>query len=264
MPDVVSPQHIHVAGAGAIGCALATMLAEAGHHVTMLARGEALAAIRTSGVGLEDGNGCRRVHVEAAATAASFGVQDLLFICAKSQDVPALAAAVRPLIDAHTIIVPLLNGVPFWYPYGAATLPPNLKLHAVDPDELLDRLLPYAQILGAVVFITAHTAAPGVSRSITPHRLVLGEPADGVTPRLQQVADLLGAAGIRTDIAPRIRDQLWIKITANITSNLISVITGITLLDMSQDPWLCDVTRQVAAEVLSLAAGAWRAARRRT
>ena len=44
--------------------------------------------------------------------------------------------------------------------------------------------------------------------------------------RVQKLAELLSASGIEGRSSPRIRDPLWMKIVANLTTNPLSVVTG--------------------------------------
>ena len=101
----LSPDSLRVciAGAGAIGTTLAVRLALGGHRVSVLARGDTLQAIRRQGLGLEDLEGSHRVQVQASDT-ADFGPQDVIFLCAKSQDLPTLAALSTPAIGPDSMI----------------------------------------------------------------------------------------------------------------------------------------------------------------
>ncbi|MBN58343.1 MAG: 2-dehydropantoate 2-reductase, partial [Oceanospirillaceae bacterium] len=104
---------ITVAGAGAIGTALAARLGHGGHRVSVLARGATLQNLRTHGARLDDASGSVASPVTADSQ-PSFGHQDIVFLCCKSQDLPALAEQVAPLVGTGTLIVPAVNGVPFW------------------------------------------------------------------------------------------------------------------------------------------------------
>jgi 2-dehydropantoate 2-reductase len=241
---------ILVAGAGAIGCSLATRLAVAGLPVSLLARGATLAAVQAQGLRLDDLDGAWQARVHAASSAQGLEAADLLFLCCKSQDLPALAAQVRPLITPRTLIVPCVNGVPFWYFHRSGDRFEGETVRAVDPDGRLGTLLPLEQVLGAVVFITADTPSPAHAVSRTPHLVMLGEPGGGITPRLQAACAVLAAAGIEARPLERIRDKLWTKLIANLTSNPLSVVTGATLQAIYTEPALLATVRQVMHEAM--------------
>jgi 2-dehydropantoate 2-reductase len=98
-----------------------------------------------------------------------------VFLCSKSQDLPALSAAVRPLIGPETLIVPTPNGVPFWYFHEEGGRFDGHAVKAVDPEGQIPDNLPLGQVIGAVVFMSAEMTAPGRVVSRTPHRMMLGE-----------------------------------------------------------------------------------------
>jgi 2-dehydropantoate 2-reductase len=242
--------HILVAGAGAIGCSLATRLAAAGQRVSLLARGTTLATVQAQGLRLDDLDGTWQARVHAASSAQALEAADLLFLCCKSQDLPALAAQVQPLITPRTLIVPCVNGVPFWYFHRSGNRFEGETVRTVDPEGRLGTLLPLEQVLGAIVFITAESPAPAHAVSRTPHLLMLGEPGGGVTPRLQAACALVAAAGIEARPLERIRDKLWTKLIANVTSNPLSVVSGATLQAIYTEPALLATVRQVMHEAM--------------
>lgn len=244
---------ITVAGAGAIGSTLAARLAHAGHTVGVLARGATLQALRRHGARLDDLGG----SVQAAVTAddrASFGVQDVVFLCCKSQDLPALAAQVVPLVGPETLIVPTANGVPFWYFHREGGRFQGRTVEAVDPGGAIGRHLPLDQVIGAVTFITAESPEPGRAVARNPHLMMLGEPGNGISPRLQALGELLTAAGIEGRVIDRLRDKLWTKIIANLTSNPLSVTAQATLDQIYSRPDLLPTVRAVMLEAMLTAA----------
>jgi len=138
---------ICIAGAGAIGITIAARLSIAGFHVRLVARGGSLAAISKQGIRLLDSEGDHRAHVEVGQ-ATDFGPQRILFLCSKSHDLADLAAALQPLISAETIIVPVVNGIPWWYFDGDEGDWTGQVVKSVDPDGRLKRLIPSRQIVG--------------------------------------------------------------------------------------------------------------------
>ena len=248
---------ITVAGAGAIGCTLAARLAAAGHRMSLLARGATLRAARGDGIQLDDQSGITTVQVHVSDR-AEFGIQDILLLCSKSQDLPALSAVVRPLIGPETLIVPTPNGVPFWYFHGEAGRFDGQPVRAVDPDGQIPNHLPLAQIIGAVVFMSAEMQAPGRVVSRTPHRMMLGEPGGPATDRLRRLCAVLEGAGIEARAIEQIRDPLWTKIIANLTSNPLSVVSGATLEQIYTRPDLLAIVGPVMNEAM-LTASCYRA-----
>ncbi len=249
-----APLRIGVAGAGAIGCTLAAMLARAGQSVSVLARGATLQAIQADGIQLRRQDQAWQVPVTASDDAAALGEQDVLFLCAKAHDLADLAQAASHLVGPHTTLVPMVNGVPWWYFERLPGQTAQRRIQAVNPDGRLFELLPTEQVVGAVQFITAERLAPGVVASHNPMLIVLGELGHVESERVRRIADALTASGIEGRPSAQIRDPLWMKIIANLTTNPLSVVADATLETMYSDPRLLPVTRKILFEGMALAA----------
>lgn len=251
-----TPLRIAVAGAGAIGCSVAAMLAHSGLPVSLLARGATLEAVRHHGVRLQRGNHQQEIQATVAASdnAAELGVQDAVFLCTKAHDLAGIATAVAPLIGPETCIIPMVNGVPWWYFQGLPGQYAGRTVSAVDPQGKLLQAFPSEQVLGAVQFLTAERVGPGVASSTNPMLVVLGELDHTETQRAAQLVQAFNDAGIESRLSPRIRDPLWVKIIANLTSNPLSVLTGATLDTLYGDARLLPIVRKIMNECLALAA----------
>lgn len=253
-PSDSAPLRIGIAGAGAIGCSLAAMLGHGGQTVSLLARGATLDAVKRSGVQLHRKSDSLKVPVGVSDKATDFGEQDVVLICTKAQDLPGIVPALKPLIGRQTCIVPMVNGVPWWY---FQRLPGRLEgrtIQTLDPQGRLLELLPSRQVLGAVQFLTAERLAPGVASSINPMLVIIGELDHTESHRAARLVQALNAAGIESRLSPRIRDPLWTKIIANLTSNPLSVLTGATLDVLYSDPNSLPIVRKIMHECLALAA----------
>lgn len=248
----VAPR-ICVAGAGAIGIAIALRLSLAGYEVNLLARGENLAAIRKNGISLIGISGVETARV-LSGTVRDLKTADILFLCGKSQDLTQLGETVQPLISEDTLIVPLVNGIPFWYFQREGGRFDGRTVMSVDPSAQLNDLFSARQIIGAVTMILAERVGFGLSRSLNPMRLTIGEIDNKMTPRTETLARILNASGISTVVSPRIRDPLWTKVIANLVSNPLSVVCNATLEDIFGTPALVEITRKIFAEGLLAAA----------
>ncbi|MDC0609208.1 2-dehydropantoate 2-reductase [Vibrio sp.] len=237
---------ICIAGAGAIGCTLAALLAESGLNVNVLARGETLDAIQTNGIFLEDLEGEHTVSVNAKHDPNEFGIQDVVFLCTKTTALEAIAEKIQPMIGPKTIIVPMINGLPWWYFQGLN----EETIETLDPNKVLATLLPAEQIIGCVTFMTAYRMAPGKVSAKNPHLMILGEPNNQLSERLERLRKLLEEAHIESRGVDNIRDQIWTKVCANLTSNPLSVVTQATLAQVYGDPRLKPLVREMLDEVL--------------
>lgn len=249
-----SPLRVCIVGAGAIGCTLAARLVESGQQVSLLARGETLRALQTRGIRLTDLDGEHHVQVNASDRCDELGEQDLLFICTKAPALAGLLPTLGPLIGADTVVVPVVNGVPWWYFHGEEGRFAERRIESVDPGGSLRAALDPKHILGCVVFITAETESAGVVKCGNPHLMVLGEPNNRMSERLERVRALIENAGIKARASDRIRDQVWTKIIANLTSNPLSVVAGATLEELYGQTELNVVVRKILQETLLTAA----------
>lgn len=241
-----------VAGAGAIGSLIGARLASHGEaRVSALARGATLAALRRDGWWLQHGEQVLQTPVQADDDARALGVQDLVVIAVKAPALPDLAPALAPLIGPQTVLLTAMNGVPWWFCDGVAGLPPG-PLASVDPGGRLAAALPTSQLLGAVVHASASVLAPGRVQHVMGQRLVIGEPAGGVSDRVLGVAALLRGAGFEAEASPAIRQEIWFKLWGNMTMNPVSALTGATLDAVLADPLVrgfCSAAMREAAQV---------------
>jgi 2-dehydropantoate 2-reductase len=247
-------QRVCVVGAGAIGCTLAVRLAMAGQHVSVLARGPTLAAMRQQGLTLTDLEGTHTAQVNASDDPAVFGIQDVVFVCTKADALADVLPAMAPLIGPDTLVIPAVNGVPWWYFKQFPGRFADQRIAAVDPEGTLERALDIRHVIGCVVYITAQVEAPGVVRANNPHLMVFGELKDEMTARLRVLCSLMGKAGIEARATDRIRDTVWTKIIANLTSNPLSVVTGATLRQIYASEELTPSVLSVLHEALLVAA----------
>ncbi|MBJ7536220.1 ketopantoate reductase family protein [Marinomonas transparens] len=245
---------ICIAGAGAIGCTIAARLAHSGQDVNVLARGETLAAIKKEGIKLTDLDGDYQVPVNASESAEELGPQDLIFICTKAPALPVMLEKIQPMLHEKTIVIPAVNGIPWWYFQGIEGRFSGENIQSIDPEGSVSKLLPHKHLIGCVVFITASRQAPAVVKATNPHLIVLGEITNEMTERLESVRHVIELAGIEARATDNIRDQLWTKVAANITSNPLSVVTKGTLEQVYADDRLKPLVRQMLDEVLLTAA----------
>ena len=134
MTDALS---ITIVGAGAIGSAVAFSLARAGFSPKLVARGEAVAAIRRDGLRVDKWDGGGTVRLEVTDNPSEIGPQDLVIGTMKAQDWPAGLTTLTPLIGPQTSLLPPINGIPWWYFDGQGGPLGGQRIAAVDPDGTL-------------------------------------------------------------------------------------------------------------------------------
>lgn len=218
---------ITIVGAGAIGGWVAGKLALSGRPVSVLARGQTLDALRAHGIELTEAGETRAAPV-TATDATSLGPQDVVVVAVKAPALAEAAEAAAPLIGPETLVVPMLNGVPWWF-----TTDP---LRSVDPDGRIAAALPLDRIVGCVVHASCFRTAP--NRVTVKHAdyLILGEPAGGASDRVASLAALFEGGGIRCQQSGNIRRSTWYKLWGNATVNPLSALTRATADKLLADP----------------------------
>lgn len=235
---------IAVVGAGAIGGWVAAKLAIAGEQVSVLARGDTLSLVRAEGLRLDEQGEEFVASVEAADSAHRLGQQDVVLIAVKAPALPGLASELRPLIGGETMIVPMLNGVPWWFVDGE---PPA----AVDPDGAISQALPLSQVIGCVVHASCSRVAPNRIAVKHADKLIIGEPGGEPSERAARLFALLDGAGLRPDLSGNIRRAIWYKLWGNATINPLSALTRATCDEILADPqcraWMLEGMAELAA-----------------
>lgn len=244
---------ICVAGAGAIGLTLTARLILGGFRVGLVARGESIPFIEENGIRLIDNEGDHRMQVEVGE-AANFPPVDILFLCPKSQDMPMIAAATKSLIASNTIIVPVINGIPWWYFDGKDDVWDGPQIKAVDPEGTLKRLIPSRQVIGVTTTMTVERTQLGTAKTFNPLQMTIGELDDRSSERLDNLADLLVTSGIAVRKAVRIRDAIWTKVVRNLISNPVTAVSGATLRQNFGNSYLVNISRQMLYEALPVIA----------
>tara|TARA_B100000925_G_scaffold261445_1_gene218128 strand:- start:53 stop:1045 length:993 start_codon:yes stop_codon:yes gene_type:complete len=251
---------ICIFGAGAIGGYLAAALDNAGAAVSLVARGPHLEAILKNGLTFEKDGVTSTHHLPASSDPADLGLQDVVFLAVKAHGIPAIIDGLKPLLHDDTIIVPAVNGLPWWYFHGAGTgtALDEQPLLAVDPDRRIWDEIGPQRAIGCVVYPACEIAAPGHVRHLDGDRFSLGEPSGERTDRIRDLSALMIAGGLKAPVRPRIRDEIWIKLWGNCSFNPVSALTGATLDEIGNDPGSRQLVTDIMTEVQAIgeAAGA--------
>ena len=251
---------ICIFGAGAIGGYLAAALDNAGAAVSLVARGPHLEAILKNGLTFEKDGVISTHHLPASSDPADLRPQDVVFLAVKAHGIPAIIDGLKPLLHDDTIIVPAVNGLPWWYFHGAGTgtALDEQPLLAVDPDRRIWDEIGPQRAIGCVVYPACEIAAPGHVRHLDGDRFSLGEPSGERTDRIRDLSALMIAGGLKAPVRPRIRDEIWIKLWGNCSFNPVSALTGATLNEIGNDPGSRQLVTDIMTEVQAIgeAAGA--------
>ena len=225
-----------VLGAGSIGGWIAARLAAAGNDVMALTSRGPVDEVMIS----EGGSS------ETARLSRFEGHADLLAIAVKAPALAAASKAARPLIGPDTLIVPMLNGVPWWFVAE--------PLRSTDPDGSIAAAIPLDQLVGCVVHASCRRAAPGHVEVIHAEKLILGEPGGGAGERVAGLCSLFESAGIRCEASDHIRSAIWYKLWGNATINPLSALTRSTADTLLADPILRSFMAEAMDELAAVGA----------
>jgi 2-dehydropantoate 2-reductase len=229
---------IAIVGVGAIGGYVGHSLAQAGEDVTFIARGKNLDALQSRGIKLLRADGSEHIvpQVKATADYAAAGPQDLVILAMKAHQLESVAAEVPKLFGPDTVVVPMQNGIPYWYFHGHASEFAGVRLTSVDPSGLIGSSIPAQRVIGCVVYPATELVAPGVIKHVEGNRFPVGEPDGSSSERVARVAACFIRGGLQSPVLGDIRSEIWLKLWGNMTFNPISALSRATLAGICQYP----------------------------
>ena len=208
---------VAVVGAGGTGGYYGGALARAGNHVTMIARGPHLAAIRANGLQVNSVLlGDFLLDVDATDNMSTVGPVDLVIFAVKSWATGAAISDMGPLVGDGTMIVSTQNGI--------------------DSERLLGEALGSEHVLGCAATVSSMIESPGVvTQGGGPGSLVIGEMAwdqnaathdTAGTPsqRVEELVERCKAAGLAAETHDNIVLAIWQKFI------FICALSGMTAL----------------------------------
>jgi 2-dehydropantoate 2-reductase len=180
------------------------------------------------------------------ASCGEAGTQDLVFLALKAYVLEAVAPQMPSLFGDDTIVVPLQNGLPWWYFQNFRGPHAGYRLQTADPNGTIERNIEPSRLIGCVVYPAGEIAAPGVIRHLEGDRFPVGELDGSESARVKTLSDTLTAAGLKAPVLSDIRSEIWLKLWGNMSFNPISALTHATLVDICEEP----ATRELAAEMM--------------
>jgi len=240
---------IGIVGVGAIGGYIGHCLAHAGEDVTFIARGKNLAALEANGIRLVRADGSDQVVAPVKVTAdyAAAGPQDLVILAMKAHQMESVAADVPKLFGPSTVVVPMQNGIPYWYFHRYAGSLAGTPIRSVDPTGMIGSHIPAERVIGCVVYPATELLAPGVVKHVEGDRFPVGEPDRSSSERVTRVSECFIRAGLKAPVLEDIRAEIWLKLWGNMTFNPISALSRATLAGICQYP----PSRALAAAMMS-------------
>jgi 2-dehydropantoate 2-reductase len=197
-----------VYGAGAIGGAIGGRLFEAGHDVTLVARGDHLRALRDDGLTLVSPDGSATLRPPAVGHPAEADLRDgdVVILAMKSQDTAGALADLVPQAPPGVRVLCAQNGV--------------------DNERVALRFFPL--VYGVAVMLPATHLQPGVvvvHLAPTTGLLDLGRYPEGVDAVAEEVAAALSGATFGSQARPDIMRWKYRKLILNL-GNAVEAVCG--------------------------------------
>jgi 2-dehydropantoate 2-reductase len=223
--------HILCFGAGAIGSLVGARLSLAGINVTLVARRDHVAAIRTRGLVLETPRE-RVVSTRIDTVTAIEDVTaplDLVLLTVKAYHTRDAVRILRPALRAAVPVLSLQNGV--------------------GNEELIAAEIGPARTFAGTITISASRPRPGLVQQNT---AVGGIGVASLDPRQDPSVwvELFRQAGVPATLYRDFREMKWSKLLINLFTNATSAIVDLPPLAVVEDPRLFEIERAALREAL--------------
>jgi 2-dehydropantoate 2-reductase len=246
---------ICVVGAGAIGGLVGANFHLAGEDVTLVDVGAHLEAIRKNGLKVIMHDGEERIakDVKAVSKFSEAGKQDLVVLALKTNVIEQVVEDMKALYGPDTMILPLQNGLPWWYFQRLGGEFEGRRIEIVDPTGKISDNIEPRRIIGCVVYPAGEILAPGVIKHVEGNRFPVGELDGQETDRVKAVADVFNKSNFKSFVLDDIRAEIWLKLWGNMSFNPISALTHATLVDICTYPLTRDLAARLMTEAQTIA-----------
>lgn len=219
-----------------MGALIGGRMQRAGHAVTFIARGAQLDGLRTHGLTLKTEGEHWHAPVRATGDMEEAGLQDVIILCTKAHQLQGAIAQLQALMHADTVVVPAINGLPWWYFQKQGGEFEGRTLECLDPGGLLAQAVAPERIVGCVNYLAGHISAPGEVTYVPSIRrhIALGELDGTRSERLQAIGALFDNAGFEPVLTDDIRQSVWHKLWGNIAFNPIGALTHGTIDQLAE------------------------------
>lgn len=226
---------ICVLGAGALGCAIGGVLAEAGCAVTLVTRNAAhVAAINSEGLRLVEAGRERSVTVRAATDCAGLEPMDLVIVLVKSFHTRQAIEAARSIVGPATVVLSLQNGL--------------------GHEDILAEVVGCEKVMAGKTYVGGVLLAPGrILVGTAGKETLIGELDGTLSDRAHAIRDEFHRAGLRITLSDNIVGTMWDKLLVNVSTGALSGITGLTYGELYKLPEIEATAVAAVAEAMAVA-----------
>lgn len=227
-----------IVGLGGVGGYMGCMLAHHYDSICFYARGARLASIKENGLKLySDAFGDFTTYpAKASNQAKNIGVMDYIILSVKNFSLEQVCTEISQMVDDHTVIIPLLNGV--------------------DVSDKIRKLIGKGHVLDGLIYITSgadsdfsihHTSSYGIV-----HIGCVKENQSDVS-LLLEVQELLQNANITCVIENDIEAAIWTKYILNCAYNVVTAYYKATTGDLRKNGIAITQLKSLLEEACSVA-----------
>jgi len=191
---------LSVLGAGAIGSSIGADLTKAGYNVMLIDQWPAhVEAMKACGLRISLPDEELHVPVKAFHLCELCVVRpqlDIVFLATKAYDTTWMVRLIQPYLKPDGVLVSVQNSL---------------------NDEWIVPILGHERDIAAAIELHASIFEPGLVKRYTDHKItkfVLGELHGRITPRLEEIAQILRLVG-KTEISTNIWGAKWTKLVLN-------------------------------------------------
>ena len=226
-------KNIAVLGVGAVGSSVGADLTRAGHNVLLIdqwpAHVEAMKdhGLRITMPGEEFQIPVQAIHLcELRTLRYQF---DIVLLTAKSYDSCWMAQLIKPYLKPEGVIVSVQNSL---------------------NDEWVAPIIGYERDIACAFEISAEVFVPGIAKrnsDRTHTKFILGELHGRITPRLQEIAQILSVVG-KTEVSTNIWGAKWTKLVANTMIMPTDTAAGIQIYELAENPRYLGICAKLGRE----------------
>lgn len=226
---------ICVLGAGALGCAIGGVLAEAGCTVTLVTRNAAhVAAINRDGLRLVEQGRERRVVVRAATDCSSLEPMDLVIVLVKSFHTRQAIESARAIVRPGTVVLSLQNGL--------------------GHEDVLAEVVGRDKVMAGKTYVGGVLLAPGrILVGSAGKETLIGELDGRISPRALAIRDEFRRAGLPITLSENIVGTMWDKLLVNVSTGALSGITALTYGELYKLPEIEACALAAVGEAMAVA-----------
>ena len=226
---------IAIIGTGAMGSVYAGLLADAGLDVWAVdSWADHIEAIRRDGLRVSGASGERTAKLNATTDAREAGPADLVIIATKAHNVEDAARAARDIVSPQGTVLTIQNGL------GSA-------------DRVADIVGRDKTMIGVVGGFGASMKAPGHVHHNGWEFVRLGEFDGGLTPRLEEIAEVWKKGGFKVLLFQDIHQLVWEKFICNVAFSGTCTMTNLTIGEVLANPDAFKVAAGCASEAYAVA-----------